>query len=160
MSTGAPSLFTAERIMTTDLITVRPDTTITEVAALLEEFGVSGLPVVDDQRRLLGVITEHDLLQGIVTLTMQGTVADHMTHQVATVSEHASIVEIARLFIETNVRRMPVVREGGELVGVISRRDLVFAGVVRQHLLAGLPEAALPGSIGANQGAAVADCPG
>jgi predicted transcriptional regulator len=106
--------------------------------------------VIDDDRRVLGVITEYDLLQSIGNLQLTGQVADFMSSNVTTVSEDVPLVELARIFISTRVRRLPVTSDG-KLVGVISRRDLIFVGKIRQQLLAELPEvSALAGKVGAH----------
>lgn len=138
MEPSEVNLFTAGDIMTTEVVSVRPETTIEEAVDLFELHQVSGLPVVDAQRRLLGLITEYDLLQSIGTLQLNGTVAEFMTTDVATVTEDVSSVELAKIFISTHVRRLPVTAEG-KLVGVVSRRDLIFVGKIRQQLLAELP---------------------
>ena len=124
--------------MTTEVVSVRPDTTIQEAVDLFELHQISGLPVVDNQQRLLGVMTEYDLLQGISTLQLSGKVADFMTTDVTTVSQHVPLVDLARLFLSTRVRRLPVISHD-KVVGVISRRDLLFGGKIRQQLLAELP---------------------
>lgn len=132
------SLFTAGDIMTTDVVSVRPETIIEDAVDLFELHRVSGLPVVDDQHRLVGLITEYDLLQSIGTLQLNGKVADFMTTDVTTVTEDVPLVELARILLSTRVRRLPVTADG-KLVGVISRRDLIFVGKIRQQLLAELP---------------------
>jgi len=124
--------------MTTRVVSVRPDTRIQEAVDLFEFHRVSGLPVVDSRKRLLGVITEYDLLQSISTLQLTGTVADFMTTEVTTVGTDVSLVELARIFLSTRVRRLPVLSKG-KVVGVISRRDLIFVGKIRQQLLTELP---------------------
>jgi len=134
-----PVLFNASNIMTTEVVTVGPDTTIADVVFRLESHRVSGLPVVDSQWRLLGVITEYDLLKSIATLDMKGIVPDFMTRDVLTVDEETSLVDLARMLVTSRVRRVPVTKYG-KLVGLISRRDLIFAGNVRQQLLTELPE--------------------
>jgi CBS domain-containing protein len=125
--------------MTTDVVSVRPNTTIEEALDLFELQHVSGLPVVDGQQRLLGVISEYDLLQSIGTLQLNGKVADFMTTDVTAVGEHVPLVELAKIFLSTRVRRLPVISDDNKVIGVISRRDLLFVGKIRQQLLAELP---------------------
>jgi len=127
-------MFTAKEIMTADVVSVGLNTSIQEAVELFELYHVSGLPVIDGEQRLLGVITEYDLLRSISSLQMRGKVADFMTSDVVTVGPDASLAELADLFVSTRVRRVPVV-DNDRLVGVISRRDLIFAGNVRQQLI-------------------------
>ena len=138
MQAAEITLFTALDIMTTEVISVGTETTVEEAVDLFEEYGVSGLPVIDDESRLLGMITEYDLLQSIRTLEMCGKVADFMTTDVVTVREDAPLVEIISTLLSSHVRRVPVTNNG-KLVGLVSRRDLLFAGKIRQQLLAELP---------------------
>lgn len=139
MESLTPTLFTARNIMTTEIVSVGPDATISEVADLLETYRVSGLPVVDTENRIIGVITEYDLLQSISKLQMSGLVADFMTTDVTSIDQDATLSEISQVFAATRVRRVPVTSSDGKLVGVVSRRDLIFAGNIRQQLLADLP---------------------
>ncbi len=143
MQSTTPSLFTAQQIMTAEVVSVRPDTPIDEAGDLLEHYRISGLPVVDDQHRVVGVITEFDLLRCIAASKMHGQVADFMTPGVATVGEDIGLRELADLFISSGVRRVPVTSDDGKLIGVIARRDLVFAGQMRQ-LMSDLPVWAAP----------------
>lgn len=131
-------LFTAKTIMTTDVVSVGPETDIANAADMMERHRVSGLPVVDHQQRVLGVITEYDLLQSITNLQMSGKVADFMTTNVTVVDQDTPLIALASLFTTTRVRRVPVTCDG-RLVGVVSRRDLIFAGNIRQQLLTELP---------------------
>jgi len=139
MESSEISLFTADDIMTPDVVSVSPDATVARAIDLFEKFGVSGLPVVDDENRLLGMITEYDLLRSIRTLEMFGSVADFMTPDVITVEHHAPLVDIVNTLLSSRIRRVPVVNDG-KLVGVVSRRDLLFAGRIRQQLLTELPD--------------------
>jgi CBS domain-containing protein len=127
-------MFTAKEIMTTDVVTITPDDTIGDAVDRFERYQISGLPVVDDRWQVLGVLTEYDLLRGITTLRMCGKVADFMTADTVCVEEDATLAELAELFLAARVRRVPVTRSG-RLIGVISRRDLIFAANVRQELV-------------------------
>lgn len=142
MESSDISLFAADDIMTADVVSVSPDTTVEQVIDLFEHYGVSGLPVVDDENRLLGMITEYDLLRSIRTLEMVGIAADFMTRNVITVEHHASLVDVINTLLSSRVRRVPVINDG-KLVGVVSRRDLLFAGKIRQQLLTELPDVSI-----------------
>ena len=141
-------------IMTTKVITVSPETTVRELAALLSERGISGVPVVDAENRLVGIVSEGDLLHRAETGTERRTekrraswldslasdrelardyakshaskVADIMTREVIAVGETAALAEIADLFEAKRIKRVPVLRDGA-LVGIVSRANLVRA---------------------------------
>ena len=130
----------AVEIMSTPVVTVTPDTTIQQAVVLLEKGRISGLPVVDEDDHLLGMLTEFDLLCAIRNMALQGLVRDFMSTDIVTVDESASLMHLTDLILEKRIRRVPVLSEG-RVVGVVSRRDLVFVGNVRQQLLADLPVA-------------------
>lgn len=110
---------TARDIMTPDVMTVAPDTLTENAARMLFNAGISGLPVVDADGRLVGVVTEYDII------SKHGrTVGDIMSTDVVTVGEDTDAEMVAHILIERRVRRLPVVREG-EVVGIVSRSDLV-----------------------------------
>ncbi|MFW0861417.1 MAG: CBS domain-containing protein [Dethiobacter sp.] len=144
----------AREVMTRDVVTVTLTASVTEVARLLVEHKVSGLPVVDEEHRVVGMITEGDLIHqdkkvhmpafleilgGVIYLEnpqrivndlkkMTATkVAEVMTSKVYTVKENASMEDIATIMVERQVNRLPVVGQDGKLVGIISRQDLVKA---------------------------------
>jgi len=142
MNVEAGLFSSAVEIMSTPVVTVTPDTTIQQAVALLEEGRISGLPVVDHQDHLLGMLTEFDLLRAICNTRLQGLVSEFMSTDACAVDEATSLTTLTDLMIEKRVRRVPVLREG-RVVGVISRRDLVFVGNVRQQLLTELPVAPL-----------------
>jgi len=134
-----PGLFSsAVEIMSTPVVTVTPDTTIQEAVVLLEEERISGMPVVDEDNRLIGMLSEFDLLRAIRNLRLQDHVREFMSTDIVTVGESDSLTDLTDLMLEKRIRRVPVVREG-RVVGVISRRDLVFVGNIRQQLLTELP---------------------
>lgn len=93
--------------------------------------GISGAPVVDQDGKLVGMISEQDCLRKILIGTYQGDVGgrveDAMTSPVETVKMGSSIVEVAEQMLATNRRRLPVVDAEGRLRGQISRRDLLRA---------------------------------
>ena len=140
MNVEAGLFSTAVEIMSTPVATVTPDTIIQQAVVLLEKERISGLPVVDRENRPVGMLTEFDLLRAIRNLQLQGLVGDYMSTDVLAVDESTPLTELTDLMLEKRIRRVPVLREG-HVVGIISRRDLVFVGNIRQQLLTELPVA-------------------
>lgn len=130
-------MFQVHDIMTDRFVAVSPDTTIDETITLLLEHGVSGLPVVDDNGKLLGVISEIDIIGLVYEADIEASrVGDHMTCDVQTLDVDASLDDAAGGFCTQSVRRFPVVRDG-RLVGILSRRDLIrFIRDVRRQAAA------------------------
>ena len=138
-------------VMTTEVVTVSPDMTVQELARLLSERGISGVPVVENGR-LIGIVSEGDLLHRAETGTERRTarqrwrwyddtqsdlardyvkshgrtVRDIMTREVIAVGETTDLAEVAALLETKRVKRVPVLRDG-KLVGIISRANLVRA---------------------------------
>jgi CBS domain-containing protein len=140
-------------VMTTDVITVDPDTTVQALATLLAERGISGVPVIDASGRLVGIVSEGDLLHRAeigtahrhrerrrswwldhfaadlareYTKSHARAVKDIMTGDVVAVAEDTDLGEVAALLEAKRIKRVPVVRDG-EVVGIISRANLVRA---------------------------------
>jgi CBS domain-containing protein len=120
-------MLTAGSIMTTDLVTVRPKASIEEAIDILLNQRISGLPVVDDDGRLVGVITEFALLAVTYDKRVKNhTVSQHMTREVISVDINDPVSRIADLCIVHRVRRVPVMQDG-RLIGIIARRDVLKA---------------------------------
>jgi CBS domain-containing protein len=118
-------MLTAADIMKADLVTVHPDASLRDAIELLLKEEISGLPVVDDDGRLVGVITEFAMLAMVYDQTVQcQSVANHMTREVITVEADDPVSRIADLCIVHRVRRVPVMKSG-RLVGLIARRDVL-----------------------------------
>lgn len=135
--------------MTRDVVSVAPSTSLKEVARLLAEHGISGVPVCDPDGTVLGVVTEADILrveQGVVTelprpigwvMRLLHGPADDSVGQVASAAMSAPAItvrptqraaEAARLMVDHGINRLPVVA-GSRLAGIVSRADLVRAFV-------------------------------
>jgi CBS domain-containing protein len=132
-------------LMTTQVVTVGPATPFKEIVARLAEQRVSAVPVVDDAGLVLGVVSEADLLlkeefpdpdQDIpLFLTRRrrlerekaagSTARDLMTVAVVSITPDATVAEAARRMHTAKVKRLPVLGEGGRLVGIVSRSDLL-----------------------------------
>ncbi|XXJ61872.1 CBS domain-containing protein [Embleya sp. MST-111070] len=132
--------------MTRDVVTVGSDARFRDIASILETWQVSALPVVDGSHRLLGIVSETDLLHARVadTGTPQSSTSSHRASEVAaseegftarglmsapviTVTPTVGTPEAARLMDRHHVKRLPVVDRSGRLVGIVSRCDLLGA---------------------------------
>jgi len=93
---------------------------------LIANGNITGLPVVDDSMKLVGIISEKDLLNILVDPNAKpGLVQDHMTRDVVSFDWDDSLFEICHCLINNNFRRVPVL-ENGRLSGIISRRDIII----------------------------------
>jgi CBS domain-containing protein len=120
-------MLTAAAIMTPELVTVHPDASIEEAIELLLREQISGLPVIDDDGRLVGVITEFALLAVAYDRRVKNhKVSQHMTRELITVEADDPVSRVADLCIVHRVRRVPVMQRG-RLVGIIARRDVLRA---------------------------------
>jgi CBS domain-containing protein len=143
----------ARDIMTTEVLTAAPETSISELSKTLENRQIGGLPVVDKDGRLVGVITQSDLVErardlelppaiNILDLHLYLQIPSHLFHRVekmlgttvgdcmspnpVTVAPDTPVSRIAALMAKQKVHTIPVL-EGGKLVGVIGKMDLVRA---------------------------------
>lgn len=115
----------ASDIMTKRVVCVTPDTSISELTALLAKHKISGAPVVEDlkSKRLVGIVTEADVLAKPAGAK---TVADIMKKRVVSVSPDTPLEEIISILAKRKIKRVPVVSEG-KVVGIVSRADVVRA---------------------------------
>lgn len=114
----------ASDIMTRKVATIRPEASAQEAAQLLDEKRISGAPVVDADSKIIGIITEADIISKVNHDGLR--VADIMSHNVITIGEETPVSEIAALLTERKIKRVPVVCDG-KLVGIVSRADIVHA---------------------------------
>lgn len=152
-------MLTVQDVMTTKVVTVQRETPLKDVARSLVRYRISGVVVVDDASRVLGVVSEADLLikeGGLTALphrrgarllgesrrTQAGlakvratTAGEAMTSPAVTVEPEASIPAAATLMVERSINRLPVTR-AGRLVGIVSRADLVRAYIRSDDQLA------------------------
>lgn len=140
------------QFMTKNVIAVKEDESIKKVFKLMDEYGILGLPVLSDEGGVIGIVTETDLLSHFTTLkTPRGInllgsivylenledfnenlkdhcaelVKDIMTTNVTTIMHSATLMNAINLMGETGVSRLPVVGDKGDLVGIITRKDIV-----------------------------------
>ncbi|CNE91421.1 signal-transduction protein [Mycobacterium tuberculosis] len=131
---------TVETVMTSDVVTVPSDASVKEVVATLVHNGISGVPVVDAEGRVIGVVTEADLLRraaadrGVEPSREQRpmlersetpTAGEAMSSPAVTTSARATVTEAARSMSRHGFKRLPVVDADGRPVGIVSRADLL-----------------------------------
>jgi CBS domain-containing protein len=120
-------------VMTRAVATVREDTPVDTAADMLTAYGYTALPVVDEHRRLVGIVTEADLLPDPLTGRRARTVGGIMTTDVINVPEHMAASVVAHRMATYDVRAVPVV-DGYDrelLVGIVTRRDVLRAPLPR-----------------------------
>lgn len=144
---------TAKDIMTRDVLTVRPDTTIRELSSILVKNEVSGVPVVDDKGGLYGIVTENDLItrnkrlhiptvvsfldaaiylesskkfEEEVKRLCATTVKEICARNVISIAEDTTVLDIATIMAEKKVHLLPVVKDG-KVIGIVGKRDMVRA---------------------------------
>jgi CBS domain-containing protein len=140
----------AKDIMTRDVITVKPDTTIEELARILMKYQINGTPVVNDNGNLKGIVTENDLISknsrlhiptilrlfdafiplGTSRLEVEikkmaaSTVGEICTRDVITIDDETPVEDIATIMTEKKIHLLPVLKEG-KLVGIIGKKDII-----------------------------------
>ncbi len=120
---------TAKDIMTRHPQTVTPETTVQQAAQLMKSEDTGVLPVVESSgsKRPVGVITDRDItLRVVAEGRTGGTVREAMTSSVRTAKEDDDLKSVMQVMADEQVRRMPVVDDRGELVGIIALADLVL----------------------------------
>lgn len=115
--------------MTRNPVVINPEKTALEAARLMRQVGVSALPVVDTNGRLVGIITERDFVWKIVAeeKPYSTPVSEFMTKSLIVVNEKETLAEALRLMSRFKIRHLPVVDDKGSLVGIISIRDIEAA---------------------------------
>ncbi len=143
---------TVADIMTTNLILVTPNTPLQEAISILAEKKISGLPVVDETGKLVGVISDSDLmwqesgvepppyimfLDSVIYLknparynkeihkALGQTVAEVMSDRPVSIQAHQSVPEAARIMHDKKVRRLPVVDDSSKVIGIITQGDVI-----------------------------------
>ncbi|RJQ33378.1 MAG: CBS domain-containing protein [Actinobacteria bacterium] len=141
----------AHEIMTKDVATLNPETSVKDAAKLFAKKGIGGAPVIDENGNLVGIVSESDLimrdvkahfphyialLDSVIFLgglhqyeeqvkkAVGATVGQVMTTEVVTVTEDASIEEVAQLMMEKHISRLPVVKDN-KIRGIITKRNIV-----------------------------------
>jgi CBS domain-containing protein len=151
---------TVADIMSRDPIVVRPETPLQEAIKILAERRISGLPVVDETSNLVGIISETDLmwqqtgvtppayimfLDSVIYLqnpaeyerelhkALGQTVGEVMSQNPITITPDKTVTEAARLMHDRNIHRLPVLDNEGQVIGILTRGDIVRAMAASQH---------------------------
>lgn len=128
----------ARDIMTSDVVTIRPQASVREAAALMAQRGVTSLPVLDEDNGIVGIVSEADILRDRMPHDLTAhlrrepddradpaaIVGDVMTDTAICLSENADLADVAEVLVDNRVRAIPIVR-GADLVGIVSRRDVL-----------------------------------
>ena len=114
-------------IMTRNVKTVNRETTLSEVAALMRDGDMGAVPVVENGK-LVGIVTDRDIVVRAIADGLEASVpvGEVMTAEVYSVSENDFVFEAIRLMGDRQVRRVPIVNETGELVGIIAMADVAL----------------------------------
>jgi CBS domain-containing protein len=118
-------------VMTSPVVTVQPDTQLKDVAATLIEHGINAAPVTDASDRLVGIVSEADLLSleppgpgSVASWASRHTAREVMSQSVYTLTGHVDAAAAARMMLRHNLKSVPVVT-GDRVVGIVARRDLL-----------------------------------
>lgn len=114
----------AKDIMTKRVISVKTNTPIYDALKLIASYGISGLPVVEDDMTLVGIVSEKDVLSLFYNNDDETTVDDFMTQPPIFFDEDESILDVCDFLRKNIFRRVPITSEG-KLVGIISIRDII-----------------------------------
>ncbi len=113
------------RIATRNIIQVRPNDKLSDVASILVARRIKGAPVVDDEGRLVGIITQADIVRALAEGRMDASVKDYMSTPVITIREDEDLFKAIRLMSEKGVGRLVVVDSTGRMVGIVTRTDIL-----------------------------------
>ena len=118
-------MYEIRTIMSTDVVWVRRNTPVHEVIELLVAHDVTGMPVVNDDGTLAGIVTEKDIM-GLLAdgHGTGGQAEDYMTRDVVCFHEDDDLIAVCECLVANHFRRVPILRQG-KLVGIISRRDII-----------------------------------
>lgn len=141
-----------KEIMTKNVITVKPEARIRELAEILVGNNISGVPVVDDAGRICGIVSEGDLMRKEIAPQMPDelcilgavifyrglqeyreafrkfaamTAEQLMTEKVITVKEEDEVSQVGKIMLEKHIKRVPVLDDSGKIAGIVSRSDIV-----------------------------------
>ncbi|SHK34173.1 CBS domain-containing protein [Paramaledivibacter caminithermalis] len=143
----------AKNVMNRNVVSIKPDDTLKDAVALMVKHSISGLPVIDENKNIIGIISQSDVLrhgkkpfiletvdlleiflyeqepenyEKELKIALNMKIKDVMTKNIIAVSENTPVGKIAHLMIENEINRVPVIKQG-KLVGIIGREDIIKA---------------------------------
>lgn len=119
-------MFQAKDIMTTNLITIKPDEFVKDAVKLIVNNNITGLPVVNNNMEVIGIVSEKDLLDLLFNPNdLEAPISKIMMTRVTTIPGDATLFDVGDIFLSNSFRRLPVVNSKKQIIGLISRRDLL-----------------------------------
>lgn len=115
----------AAQVMSTEVVTAKPGQLLTDVIQLLLKHAISCLPVVDDDGKILGLITEYDIINFALSGEADRTrVEEAMAPKVVSFAPDTDLETMANCFVTQRIHRIPIIADG-KVVGIVSRRDIL-----------------------------------
>lgn len=130
---GLVSNVKVKEFMTTPVVTLSGTCTISEAKEIMRKKRISGVPIVDDEEKLVGIISIEDIIISLQNSTMEDPINKHMTRNVISVKEDDYVSSLIDLFSVHTYHRLPVVNHDKEVLGVITKGDLGIG--LSHHLL-------------------------
>jgi CBS domain-containing protein len=115
-----------KELMSRDVLKISESASVAELTSILTQHRITGMPVLDNKGKLVGVVSEYDVID-----RKGKAVADIMSRKLITIGGNAPIGEAAKLFVQHRIRRVPVL-DGEKMIGIISRSDIVRFFATRQ----------------------------
>lgn len=129
-------MISIQDILTRNVITVKLGTPVYEALNILTKNRVSGAPVVDNANRLVGMLSERDILKLLLekSISVHDIVDDYMSKRIISFTDTDDVTDICKTFVHCHFRRIPILRDG-RLIGIVSRKDCVTAFTDAQKVL-------------------------
>ena len=128
-------MLSAKTLMKKDVITVHPETPLDKVIDILIQYTITGVPVLNEDSSIAGIVTEKDILGFLLEKNILGTADDRvlyettvhqiMTTNVVSFEEDTALSDICEALVRRGLRRVPITDKNGKLVGIVSRKDII-----------------------------------
>ncbi|HHY90180.1 MAG TPA: CBS domain-containing protein [Clostridiales bacterium] len=131
-------------LMTNQVATADPNMPVNQVASQMKDYNVGSIPVCDQNGRLLGIVTDRDIvLRSVASGNLQANAQDVMTKNIVYATPDMDVHEAARLMAEHQIRRLPVV-QNGKITGILSIGDLATVNIYANEAGDALSEISKP----------------